>query len=373
MLRSIEKDPVLRQNAAYTFDTVVLQMNQLLDRIQLSRSEHTFKIQRRSDGAVLTHEQLSSGEAELISLGIECLVFAHSCQPGKFNLLLVDEPDVHLHPDLQQRFARFVIEVLEGRDTTLLLATHSTALVAGMHTNKSVRLALMRSGDQTLTFRDVTETHRRVLPIFGAHPLSNVFNENRPLLVEGDDDVRVWQQALRSSQGRLRVYPCPVDGLANLADFERTVDEVIGAVYDNAMALSIRDRDVQPEEINDIGHVRRMRLACRTAENLLLTNEVLGLAGTTWAELEPLIESWLASQSAHKHHPAMLAFKAGGFARKDADLKEIRNDLMGIIGESKPWEVLVGQAIGTLAAGASTSATSLKSFLGERVCSELGL
>ena len=204
---------------------------------------------------------MSSGEAELISLGIECLVFAHSCQPGKFNLLLVDEPDVHLHPDLQHRFAKFVVQVLEGRDATLSLATHSTALVAGMHSHKPVRLALMKSGDMTLTFKDVTETHRRVLPIFGAHPLSNVFNENRPMLVEGDDDVRIWQQVVRSSRGRVRVYPCPVDGLPNLADFERTVDEVIGAVYDDAVALSIRDRDVQPEEIDDVGHVRRMRLA----------------------------------------------------------------------------------------------------------------
>ena len=100
---------------------------------------------------------------------------------------------------------------------------------------------------------------------------------------------------------------------------------------------------------------------------------MLGLAGTTWAELEPLIETWLTSQVSHKHHAAMRAFKASGFARRDTDLKEIRNDLMGIIGESKPWEVLVGQAIGTLAAGASTSPTSLKSFLGERVCSELGV
>jgi hypothetical protein len=35
-----------------------------------------------------------------MSLAIEVLAFANECEPGKENVLFLDEPDVRLHPDL---------------------------------------------------------------------------------------------------------------------------------------------------------------------------------------------------------------------------------------------------------------------------------
>ena len=45
----------------------------------------------------------------------------------------------------------------------------------------------------------------------------------------------------------------------------------------------------------------------------------------------------------------MKAFADEGFKRKDADLKDIRMILLGdVLRSKKPWEVLVGKAIGKL-------------------------
>ncbi|MFZ5500605.1 MAG: hypothetical protein ACOY58_01655, partial [Candidatus Micrarchaeota archaeon] len=59
-------------------------------------------------------------------------------------------------------------------------------------------------------FRAISDLYRKILPVFGAHPLSNVFNRAPILLVEGEDDERIWQQAVRTARGRLKLFPCSV-------------------------------------------------------------------------------------------------------------------------------------------------------------------
>lgn len=316
---------------------------------------------------------VSSGEAELISLGIECLAFERERTHGKVNILLIDEPDVHLHPDLQARFAHFVEQIVSD-DCIFLIATHSTALLGALSGDAETRVAFMRSGEMELGFERIDEVHRQVLPVFGAHPLSNVFNEAPVLLVEGEDDERIWQQAVRSSQRKIRVYPVAVDGVGELAPYEQQVNRILEAVYDDAIGYSLRDRDTDPGELPDVGRVRRMRLACRAAENLLLADDCLSRLNTTWDEMQGRIDAAVnEGWKGHPHHGALKAFADSGYERFNWDLKEIRNDLMGLASSSKPWEVLVGQSIASmkLVGDADAPQGSLQRFLGPKVCQAL--
>ena len=371
MLREIEQKPEVREDSSYTFDVTVDRLNSLLDRVYLGRGDSSFEVHDRETDNVVEADSLSSGESELISLGIECLAFDQECSPDQDNFLLIDEPDVHLHPDLQARFATFLIDLVEAGDFKILLATHSTALVSALGHRDQARLTFMKYKDTDLAFSPITATHRRILPVFGAHPLSNVFNEKPILLVEGDDDVRIWQQVVRSSEGRVALYPVPVVEDAPLAQFEKQVAEILEAVYDDATGYSLRDRDDGPEEIDDVPPVRRFRLACRCAENLLLTDQILQLAGTTWEQMQLAVVRWLDTSTDHVHYSAMRAFADGGFDRKLADVKEIRNDLLGLMGTNKPWETLVGQAIAGLSDLGDGGDGTLQRFLGQRVCEQL--
>jgi len=178
ILREIEQNPALRADPGVTFDRTVARINTLLDRVYLTRADPAFRINDRKTDAPVQPQDISSGESELISLGIECLVFEKESQPGKLNLLLMDEPDVHLHPDLQARFARFVEQMVAVSEVSVLIATHSTALLGAMSDYAETHLAFMRYGETDITFSPTTDTHRRVLPVFGAHPLSNVFKSS---------------------------------------------------------------------------------------------------------------------------------------------------------------------------------------------------
>jgi hypothetical protein len=227
----------------------------------------------------------------------------------------------------------------------------------------------MRRGQTLLTFKPVTDIDRAILPIFGAHPLSNVFNEAPILLIEGEDDERIWQQAVRTAAGQLQIYPCVVDGVDRMAAFETEVNNIIESIYDDAVGYSLRDRDLLPQEIDNIGSVVRMRLSCRAAENLMLTNEVLASVGTDWGAFQEKVRQWTDANGTHQYHRDVQAFINGRFDRKGHDLKSIRNILIGLI-TNKPWEVAVGQAIGRLAlAGRAEGGEGLlRDYLGENVC-----
>jgi hypothetical protein len=326
-----------------------------------------FKIVQIDTGNETSPQEISSGESELISLGIEVLSFVYEAIADKENVLLIDEPDVHLHPDLQARFAQFMIDALVDQRVTLVVATHSTPLIAGLAADPETRLAFKRRHETVLTFKTITDIDRAILPIFGAHPLSSVFNQAPILIIEGEDDERVWQQVIRSSRGLIRLFPCVADSIDNFAQFETEVNDLMGAVYDDAKGYSLRDRDLHLDEIDDVGALVRMRLSCRAAENLMLCDGALAHAGTDWPALQARVTAWAQANLGHQYHADVRAFIDGGFDRKGHDLKDIRNILVGLM-SNKPWEVLVGQAIAALARdGGAPVAGSLRDFLGEKV------
>jgi predicted ATPase len=372
-LREIEAEHTLPEYQPKNFQTIIDKINTLLDRIKIVRSDSGFEIVDKSSGLIAQpEEEISSGESELISLSIEFLSFIKESEKGKKNFLLIDEPDVHLHPDLQDRFASFLTSQILDTDVFIIIATHSTSLLGALSKNNFSRIAFMRPNGNELKFSKITEAYRKILPIFGAHPLSNVFNEAPILILEGEDDKRVWQQAVRSSLGKINVYPCEAESVSNLAEFEKDVNDILDAVYDNAKGYSLRDRDSMPEEIDDIGHIIRMRLGCRASENLILSDDVLSFAGTDWSNIQSLIKNFVAESLHHPYHKEVKEFYETDMDRKNTDIKSIRLILAGFISK-KPWEVLVGQAIASLCEGKTieNGENSLKAYLGEKVCAEL--
>lgn len=371
-LREIEKNPELRNNHAYTFQSIVDAINTLLDNIEIRREGSDFNIYNQADDEGIEPDAISSGESELIALGIECLVFAKESADGEENILFLDEPDAHLHPDLQVRLALFLKKLVEENSFKVVMATHSTSFLAAFEAYPGVSIEFISRNQTEINFQVVSETYRRILPIFGAHPLSNLFNESPILLVEGEDDERIWQQAIRTSQGALKIYPCAVDSIDHLNQYETQVSGIISSIYDSAKAYSLRDRDDGEEDINDTPPVTRMRLSCRAAENLLLSDETLARLGIDWNALTLKIEEWIQNNSEHSHHQVMAAFRDGGFDRKMFNLKKIRNDLMGIIESSKPWEVVVGQTIATTVYIDNPVPNSMQDYLGVKlVCALL--
>ncbi|SKA78254.1 ATPase/GTPase, AAA15 family [Paucidesulfovibrio gracilis DSM 16080] len=76
-------------------------------------------------------ELLGTGYIQLIQIFSYVLLFS----PG---VLLVDEPDIHLHPTIQERTVQVLGEVAEQQNIKIILTTHSPFIVRGAPLNAKV-------------------------------------------------------------------------------------------------------------------------------------------------------------------------------------------------------------------------------------------
>ena len=359
------------------FEETVEKLNSLLDEIKIVEFAPAFRFHSRSTDEPISPGLISSGESELTALGIETLVFVKELQADRTNILIFDEPDVHLHPDLQVRLMHFIRDLVDTNDFRVIVASHSTALLGALENYAHVNVGFMKAGEKTIALEGVNDIYKKILPVFGAHPLSNIFNEAPILLVEGEDDERIWQQAGRSSHGAIRVFPCVCGSVEEIHNYEQQVINVVNSIYDNAKAFSLRDGDGNVEgNLADEPPMVKLRLKCYSAENLLLSNEVLASLDSNWELLTEGMTTWIAEKTAtgHIHLEKMVEFRDSNFDRRNHKIKEIRNDLMGIIGSDKPWEVAIGQTIAGLTHSDATDfhvEGSIFTFLGPKVTTNL--
>jgi hypothetical protein len=358
-----------RESEPDTFEGIVESINSLLPGITLVRTDHGFGMASNA-GEPLQHNAVSSGEAKLLSLAIEVLVFTRSA--NRYELLLLDEPDVHLHPDLQLKFIRFVEDTV-GQDFKVAIATHSTALVGGFSEDADLQIAPVRSRDQvdfTCFKRD--PVCQSILPIFGCHPLSSHFNETPVLLVEGDDDRRVFEQIVRSAGGRVKYSPCVVGTVSAMNTWEQWLSDYLPSIYDEPKGYSLRDGDgADQETLDNAGCVSRAKLSCYSMENLLLTDECLAAHGYTAQAFHERLSQWVENNPGHQYLTEVSDLCERYDERKRVSVKAVRNIVLERLGSNKPWEVVVGQLIANELDNSSADPHSVPSYLGADVVSKL--
>jgi ABC-type multidrug transport system ATPase subunit len=379
----VENDPSLRAQLSKTFVTEKLnKINSLLSNIYLERhGAQEFRFMT-NHGDQVPPDAISSGESEAVSLGTEILHFFEQCSSEKINVLFLDEPDVHLHPDLQARLARFIIREIEDlheenkANTFICLATHSTPLLAELALSNLCSIGTKYANSDVVQQVPVSTKFSNLAPFFG-HPLSKFINNEVPFIIEGEDDERVWVQAYRTSQGRLHIFPCLSKSVNHQLELENSCEKILSSIYDDPNAISLRDADgnLTRTDLAPIGCVKRFRLRCYAIENLLLTNEVLDSVGKDWSIFIQDANTWLANHPDHQYADEVNNFLANPDRGRDIKIKDIRNILVEILGSSKQWEVIVGQAIGKLhhPINLQINPHSLVDYLGLPFLQEIGL
>lgn len=376
-LRRLQQEPHIRGDFERNFQTDRLdQINQLFPNISIEQDRSNY-IFRSALGQVILPEQLSSGESEVISLASEIMYFFETFDPKKFNLLLLDEPDVHLHPDLQARLATFLKRSFDDvpaqyKETiAVCIATHSTPLVCALAPHEYTTLGTKDFGQTTVQMSPANDQLRKAAPFFG-HPLSLSLNNDKLIILEGEDDERVWQQATRSSNGRIRLFPIVAVTVDQQTQLESFCSQLLGAVYDNPVAYSLRDGDGLRDPLEKIGPIFRFRLQCYAIENALLSDECLSALNTDWTQFQAATNRWMEQHPQHKDAELLRQLVAAPDRLRDTKIKPVRQLICAIAGFTKPWEFVLGQTIGNLPPVTEPiSPTSLHSYLGHSASSAL--
>lgn len=107
----------------------------------------------------ITLSNLGSGYEMIFAL---LYSFYLAQQSGKQLIVLIDEPELHLHPRLQEKFVQFLLEF--SKTAQIILTSHSPLLVKQISVNDKVKIRVLENDG-----KQVSEIEKRVLPYISAN------------------------------------------------------------------------------------------------------------------------------------------------------------------------------------------------------------
>jgi AAA15 family ATPase/GTPase len=149
------------------------------------RSSYTFTLTNTRFDKQIQFSELSSGEKVLMSL---VFWLFHVRRTKVFpRLLLLDEPDAHLHPEMCKQFLDVVHEVfVKKHDVHVIMTTHNPVTVALADRNSLYEM--FHSGERIQKTRSKSDTIRRLTA-----GLVNVSEAKSIVIVEDEDDQKFFQ------------------------------------------------------------------------------------------------------------------------------------------------------------------------------------
>ena len=133
------------------------------------------------------------------------------------NILLVEEPEIHLHPALETSMMRYLKSI--GKDCQIFITTHSTNFLDTAEM-RNVYLA-SRDNSTNIQMINVEEAEQSIPRELGIR-LSSLFMFDRLVFVEGptdEDVIREWASICGINLAQASVGFVPMGGVRNLAHF----------------------------------------------------------------------------------------------------------------------------------------------------------
>ena len=298
------------------------------------------------DGKGISSDMLSSGESQLVAICILLLTqIADWKLDKKEGIILFDEPDLHLDPQMKEQLALLISNLQKEYNIKFLIATHSIIFMTTLsRLNENVSSVYLDRSETKLFAKKLDNKMINFELFLTGKFLMGTLNEIPILLVEGPDEVSIFQNATRNQYFRVYVFPCCGSDIRNHQEFAENLFE---SVYDykKKFGCALLDGDKgmpsKPQKF-----IQYTKLSCHESENLYFTNEVL----------ESIIPD--KSMLLEKLKNLDIDKKLGD--KRNADFKDdVKRFAKELDSENLSWQERVGKVIGN-----QRPTGELASFLG---------
>jgi ABC-type cobalamin/Fe3+-siderophores transport system ATPase subunit len=165
------------------------------------------------------------------------------------SVVLLDEPDAHLHSSLQRVVVEILDEIAENQSFQIVLATHSKEIINFVD---PTRLVFIESGTTQASPVSAAVTPVTILRSLGAIDNIDAFalvRNRRCLFVEGPTDATILGRfaatlGIHAFTGDGRVVPVPTSG-ADKFEHVQQLDVLEGVLGGPLQSLELRDRDAR--------------------------------------------------------------------------------------------------------------------------------
>jgi AAA15 family ATPase/GTPase len=189
------------------------------------------------DGKKLPIDAAGTGVLQAVQI----LSYVNAYKP---KLLLLDEPDSHLHPNNQRKLANMLIKLAEERDFQIILSTHSRHMIDEF--NGDAKLHWVRNGG---VVDESTFDEASVLLDLGALDKGELLLHGtiKCVLLTEDDDITPMKAILEASGFNMKeVDPWSYKGCTKI-DVALVLNAFIKKHASAATVLLHRDRDYQTD------------------------------------------------------------------------------------------------------------------------------
>ena len=138
------------------------------------------------------HDELSSGEQSFIRLIF--LLYSHDLHNG---LLMIDEPEIHLHPQAQKEFLKLIEEMIDKQHIQVILSTHSPSLINETNIHNVFRCTKLKGETKIYAnSQHGKQSDSTLLQLLKFDAIAKVFFVDKIILVEGDTDLYFFSHYL---------------------------------------------------------------------------------------------------------------------------------------------------------------------------------
>lgn len=148
----------------------------------------------RRDKSIADINSLSAGQKAITHLVFE----AYGRGDLKGGLVIIDEPEIHLHYQFQHEYLQVIRELNEHQNCQYILVTHSEALINSTTISSVKRFSLNTEGYTEIRFPKLTAQQNVLIRILDNTRSTYAFFAKKVVLVEGDSDRYFFKAVIQS-------------------------------------------------------------------------------------------------------------------------------------------------------------------------------
>lgn len=284
----------------------------------------TYRIVLKKAGFDVTPEKFSSGEREIVHFLLA--MFALNVRDG---LILVDEPELHLHPRWQRVFLGLFRDFAKERNNQFVIATHSPVFVTEDTINDIVRIYGGLGGSRKISMGDVDLPEKKNLTrMINSQNNERLFFADKVVLVEGITDRLIISSLLDFIAAQISnneaIEVIEVGGKHNFGQYRailNALDTPCFTIADRDYLLQIGSPDIKRLFThNDRGLIKSIAKDKKSKDSKTLI-KILDSAIQA-GNLDMLREFWMYLKNRHNHFKQVLTEEEVGQLKKELEEKK---------------------------------------------------
>jgi len=223
-------------------------------------------------GQTLNFRSLSSGEQEVIKV-----LFDVARKEIRHSIIIVDEPELHLHPTLTFKLIEALKSIGEHTNQFIFL-THSADLISTYYSTGNVYFidSAQTGTNQAHRLSDLNHSHHELVQLIGEN-LGLFAVGKKIVFVEGESssiDRLTYHKIALSVKPELKISP--VGSVVNIGALKTVEEQLRNSVFGLDMYM-LRDRDgLRQEQIDELEKGKKLIcLKRRHIENYFLNENIL--------------------------------------------------------------------------------------------------